>query len=115
MVTIPTTNYGNWAADTRSSNGEPGADVLDYINGGDADWRARVKSSGALDRMIKDYRDAINAALPNSVSLIGDQFIGPYYEKDRDWDGDLDIAAIVEGVDLGAIVERHDPDNPSTG
>lgn len=108
---VTTTSYGTWATCGDRTNTTIGATVLDYINGGDADWRERVESTGALDRMTADYRDAINAALPDSVSLVGDEFIGPYHPAEPDWDGELDIAAIVESVDLGAIVERHDPDN----
>lgn len=106
-----TTRYGTWCTDGDRANTTIGATVLDYLNGGDADWRERVEASGAFDRMVVDYRDAINAALPASVSLCGDEFIGPYHAADREWDGELDIAAIVESIDLGAIIERHDPDN----
>lgn len=106
-----TTDYGSWVTDGDRANATTGGTVADYINGGDAGWRNRVESSGAFDRMVSDYRDAINDALPDGVSLIGDQFIGPYYAEDRTWDGELDIAAIVESIDLGAIVQRHDPDN----
>jgi hypothetical protein len=68
------------------------------------------------DAVISEYRDAINAALPDSVALCGDEFYGHYYDEDcadqkdfpHDEDGRLDIAAIVEGVDFEAIVERID-------
>jgi hypothetical protein len=108
---ITTTSYGTWNNHGDHTNTTIGGTVLDCINGGDAEWRERVESSGALDRMVADYRDAISAALPDSVSLCGDEFTGPYYAKDCEWAGDLDIAAIVEAIDLGAIVERHDPDS----
>ncbi len=45
------------------------------------------------------------------------EFIGPFEYDPAEWagypvteTGDLDIAAIVAGVDLSAIVARHDPD-----
>src|SRR5690606_8911145 len=73
-------------------------------------------NSGALDRIIEDYRDEINNSLPPGVVLTGSsEFIGPF-EHDG-WEGypvtdtgDLDIGAIVESIDLSAIVARHDPD-----
>lgn len=62
-----------------------------------------------------DYEDAIEAALPDGVFLTGDEFIGPYYEEDQEFDGyplnDMgrpDIAAIVESVDLQAILEQNE-------
>lgn len=75
---------------------------------------------GALDEMpdidlgkaVQTYRDAINAALPDSVSLCGNEFYGPAYEHDCDFDGypmdedgSLDIAAIIDGIDFWEIVE----------
>lgn len=63
------------------------------------------------------YRAAINAALPDSVQLAGDQFYGPAgfevvdFEGDGypvDEDGGLDINAVVAGVDFDAIVEGID-------
>ena len=76
------------------------------------------------------YRDAINAALPDSVSLCGDEFYGPYNTDDDQFAGfplcnlfgepsppppwadpkdtlKLDINSIVDGVDFWAIVEKE--------
>lgn len=68
-----------------------------------------------FDAIVADYRAAIDAALPDSVFLCGDEFIGPYYEADRDFesysldeDGRLDIRAIVDGIDFWEIATRHD-------
>ncbi|MFB7672963.1 hypothetical protein ACFC26_16295 [Kitasatospora purpeofusca] len=110
-----TTSYGTWYNHTKS-NLSPEGDILDFINGGDSDWRERVETSGAFERMASDYRDAVQAGLPDGVYLTGDEFIGPAYKDDQDFDGyldedgDLDISTIIEGVDLAAIVERWDPD-----
>ena len=106
-----TTSYGSWNNHAGGANTNLEGDIADYINGGDADWRHRVEESGAFEEMADAYRDAINNALPEGVTLAGDEFYGPYYEADHTWDGDLDIADIIESVDLGAIVETHDPDN----
>ena len=70
-------------------------------------------SDEQIDAVTAAYRDAINAALPDSVSLCGNDFYGPYTPADdefagypQDDEGDLDIAAIVESVDFWAIVEK---------
>lgn len=65
--------------------------------------------------IVAEFRNAINDALPDSVSLCGNEFYGPAYEADQDFDGcpstedgDLDIKAIIDGIDFWAIVARHD-------
>ena len=108
-----TTDYGTWNNHGDRSNLTLEATVIDFINGGDADWRECVEATGAFDAMVADYRQAINDALPAGVSLCGNQFYGPYHFAGCDWDGELDIAEIIRGVDLTAIVERHDPDSAS--
>ncbi|MGA5820790.1 hypothetical protein ACPC54_23355 [Kitasatospora sp. NPDC094028] len=106
---VTTTNYGSWLNHTKHSL-TPEAVILDFINGGGTEWCERVDECGAFSLMGSDYRDAVQAALPDGVYLTGDEFIGPAYEKDQDWDGELDISEIIEGIDLGPIVERWDPD-----
>ena len=108
---ITNTDYGTWVNHGDQYNVSVEATLTDYLNGGDSEWCERVEASGALDAMARDYRDAINAALPKGVTLCGNNFYGPYYPADYTWDGELDISEIIEGIDLGAIVERHDPDN----
>jgi hypothetical protein len=115
-----TTDYGTWYNHTHH-NTNPESDIVDFINGGGSDWCERVESTGAFDLMAHAYRDAIQAALPPGVHLTGDQFIGPAYDDDKDFDGypenedgDLDINAIIEGIDLAEIVERYDPDTEWT-
>lgn len=51
------------------------------------------------------------------MSLCGNDFYGPYYADDTDFDdypvderGRLDITEIIKGIDLAPIVERFDPD-----
>jgi len=111
-----TTTYGHWTNLVDATALTLERTVLEFVSGADHDWITALKNSGALDRIIEDYREAINDALPHNVALSGNEFIGPV-EHDE-WDGypvtetgDLDIAAIVAGVDLSAIVARHDPEN----
>ncbi|MEU8682918.1 hypothetical protein [Streptomyces sp. NPDC048611] len=110
------TSYGTWCNKVNRFSTSPDADVSDYINGGDADWRELLEESGALDQIQSEYRDAINAALPSDISLCGDEFIGPWEPEEGEFDGyptnefgDLDFAAMVEDIDLGEIVERNEP------
>ncbi|MGW3956235.1 hypothetical protein ACWEKM_36235 [Streptomyces sp. NPDC004752] len=107
----PSTSYGTWCNHGDRTNTSVEATVTDYIGGADAEWVERVESTGAFERMADDYRGAINEALPDGVSLCGDEFYGPYHDEDCSWDGELDIKDLIEGIDLGAIVARHDPDN----
>jgi hypothetical protein len=104
-----TTSYGTWCNQVNQYSTSPDSDVVDYISGGDSDWLELVEKSGALEEMQSAYRNAINEALPSSVSLCGDEFIGPAYPEDDDEVEDLDIKALVEDIDLADIVERYDP------
>lgn len=96
-----TKSYGNWTRVT--------GDVT--LNGMIADTYLPATTVAQLELITDTYRAAINAALPDSVSLCGDEFYGNAYEADcadqaaypHDEDGSLDLAAIIEGVDLGAI------------
>lgn len=111
-----TTSYGTWTNRVNTYSTSPDADVLNYINGGDDDWRTLLEETGALERIQREYRDAINAALPPGVSLCGDEFIGPWQPDEDEFDGYptdeggfLDFAAMVEDIDLEPIVERNEP------
>ncbi|MEU9703043.1 hypothetical protein [Streptomyces sp. NPDC047981] len=111
-----TTSYGTWCNRVNASSTSPDVDILDFINGGDSDWQQLLESSGALDEIQLEYRRRIDAALPDSISLCGEEFIGPWQPEDgefdgypADADGFLDFAAMVEDIDLGAIVERNEP------
>ena len=114
-----TTSYGTWCNRVAPFNSDVASSVADAVSGGDADWHDRMEAAGAFDAIEIEYRCAIDAALPPEISLCGEEFIGPAYDEDcGDWSdyphteiGDLDYAAIVEGIDLMAIVERHDVDN----
>lgn len=69
--------------------------ALEYFGGFEADFD--------LEAIEAEYRAAIDAALPEGVSLLGDEFYGEY---GVDYSG-LDIAEIIESVDFDTIVARH--------
>lgn len=103
-----TTSYGTWVTrvDRYSVNLETS------VTEGFGSWGADGFDFKAI---CADYRQAINEALPDSVTLAGDEFYGPYTPADGEFDGypieedgRLDIKAIVDSIDLAAIVERHD-------
>jgi hypothetical protein len=102
-----TTGYGTWnnrvAASDLTVEQSVSVSLGDYYNDYD------------VDAIVSDYRTAINEALPQGVSLCGDEFIGPYSADDATWnaelddeDSRLDIKAIVEGVDFWKIAAKHD-------
>ncbi|WP_399554228.1 hypothetical protein OG582_40600 (plasmid) [Streptomyces anulatus] len=115
-MSYTTTSYGTWCNKVNQFSTSPDSDVLDYINGGDNAWQTRLEESGALELIQDEYREAINAALPDSVALAGDEFIGPAYPEDDEFDGyptdehgTLDLKALIEDIDLQPIVDRNDP------
>lgn len=112
---VTTTSYGTWVNHGDDSNATVEASIADAINGGDKDWRERMESSGAMDDIARDWREAINEALPEGVTLAGNDFYGPAYDADASWEGELKIADVIKGIDLGAIIERHDIDIPAEG
>lgn len=68
-----------------------------------------------VEAIARDYRDAINKALPQGVTLAGDEFIGPHHPNPREFEGYpvddrgvLDIKAIVDTVDFWEIANRHE-------
>ena len=110
------TIYGTWCNTVNTYASSPDDEVEAYITGGGSHWRELLETSGALDRIKSEYRDEIDARLPPDVALVGEQFIGPAEPEEGEFDGyvdadgELDIAALVEDIDLGKIVEKHDPD-----
>lgn len=103
-----TTNYGTW----NNRVAPYSLTVENYVT--DA-FGSYGTDDFDFDAIVAEYRTAIDTALPDGVSLCGDEFIGPAYDADCDFtgyptneDGGLDIKAIVEDIDLWAIIERHD-------
>lgn len=67
------------------------------------------------DAIAVEYRAAINDALPDGVTLSGDEFIGPAVRDEGafdgyplDEDGRLGLEAIVFGVRFQEIADRHE-------
>lgn len=111
-----TTIYGTWCNRVDELSSSPDDDVTDYVSGGTPEWLELLQASGALARIRSEYREAINAALPDSIALSGDEFIGPSAPEDGEFDGYpvdedgwLDFKAIVDGIDLEEIRERNEP------
>jgi hypothetical protein len=100
-----TCSYGTWNRKVDSYTLTLEQSVGNALNGEYTDKQ--------IEAVTEAYRDAINAALPDSVSLCGNQLYGPYTPGDNEFagypqddEGDLDIAAIVESVDFWATVEQ---------
>lgn len=102
-----TRHYGTWVTvfDGRESS-TPEHMVADALGSYGSDYD--------IPGLIDHYRSAINSALPDSVWLCGDEFIGPV-DDSSGWDdypvteeGHLDIATIVESVDFYQIAEMYD-------
>lgn len=107
---ITTTSYGTWNNHGDAYALTVEASVAEALGGAPNEWCERMENSGAIAKIVSEYRAAIEAALPPSVSLCGDEFIGPAYEADVDWDGELDLTARIEKINLFEIVEHHDVD-----
>lgn len=102
-----TTCIGTWCnyGDNYSTSVE--STVADFLNGGTSDWREAMDESGAVDRIVEDYRAAVDAALPEGVSLCGNEFIA---DIDAEFDTQTDIIEAIEAIDVWEIVARHDVD-----
>ncbi|MFE0134499.1 hypothetical protein ACFWY6_23500 [Streptomyces sp. NPDC059037] len=111
-----TISYGTWCNRVNNFESNPDYSVDAYITNADPAWLELLDNSGALEKIRIEYVQAINAALPPSISLSGDEFIGPWQPEEGEFDGyptdesdGLDFAAMVEDIDLAAIVERNEP------
>jgi hypothetical protein len=100
------TTYTTWYRATQDSNG-PDETVEKFMT----DW----VDDHDIDGIKAAYRAAIDQALPADVALIGNEFIGPARPEPGEFDGypvdehgDLDIAAIIEDIDLDEIVPRFE-------
>lgn len=112
-----TTDFGSWSNHSGGYNVSVEGDLADFVNGGDAEWRHHLVTCGTFSALARAFRDAVNAALPDSVALCGNSFYGPYYSADLHVDGyptddlgRLDIEAIIDGIDLTAVLDVLDPD-----
>lgn len=107
MAPSTTTSYGTWNNRVEHYSANLATTVVEALGDYGDDYD--------VDALTAAYRDAINAALPDSVTLAGDEFIGPHRPDADEWDGyptdehgQLDIKAIVDGVDFWEIAEKHD-------
>lgn len=103
-----TTSYGTWNNRVEQYSANFETSVIEAFGGEGPD-------GFDVDAIVADYRDAINDALPASVSLRGSEFIGPYESEDwaaagypTDEYDRLDIGAIVSTIDFWEIAAKHD-------
>lgn len=103
-----TTEYGTWCPKVDRLSATLAQSVSDAFG---------TEGSDGYDfhAIVEEYREAINEALPDNVSLSGDIFYGPYYPEDQDFEGypkdkfgALDIKQIVEDIDLWEIIQRNE-------
>lgn len=100
-----TAQYGSWAARVNHAGMTVEQGITDALD----DWNP---SEETLDAVCAAYRGAINAALPDSVVLCGNEFYGPAVPEDgefadypADEDGRLDLNTIVALVDFWELAE----------
>ncbi|MFF1341155.1 hypothetical protein ACFVYT_25080 [Streptomyces sp. NPDC058290] len=110
MTYRPTTDYGDWCNRINGFETSPEQGLNAYLGDQDPD-------DYDMGSIHLAYRRAIDAALPPSISLCGDMFIGPAYPEDGEFDdypqddcGTLDLKAVIEGIDLdlGDLFWRHE-------
>ena len=103
-----TASYGTWESRVEDADTTVERTVTNAL----ADGMCGDTNTAAI---VAAYRDAVNAALPASVTLRGEEFFGPAgyevvdFESDGypvDEDGGLDIDAIVRAVDFWGIVKQ---------
>lgn len=115
---VTTTSYGSWCTRVCNIELSPEYLVSSIMSGADSYWLHLMERSGRVDLIAQEFRDEINNALPPGMSFhASNEFIGP---ADRslldtdgypvDEDGDLDIKAIVDDIDVDSIIERFDID-----
>lgn len=96
------TSYGNF------TNFEPAALTLaDSVSAALGEWAGDYD----LDAIADGLRTEINAALPEGVTLNGDELYGPYDRRDEE----IDYRAIWEGIDFWAIADKHDNSTSAAG
>ncbi|MGI5273145.1 hypothetical protein ACQEUU_37650 [Nonomuraea sp. CA-218870] len=102
-----TTSYGTWNNRVEAYSLTVEQTVVEALG--------EFASEYDTDAIATDYRAAINEALPEGISLSGDEFYGPYYRDEVNLDGyptdeddRLDFKAIVEGIDFWEIAAKHE-------
>ena len=97
------TLYGTWS--NRIDGGS--VDLETSIS----DWLGDVGDRYDIHAIANRYREAVNAALPEGVTLHAEEFLGPVPDNgdgdervDVDWDA---ISEAVHALDLWAIADQH--------
>jgi len=88
-------SYGHW------SRFAPGtADPESYVE------QALDDETGGCDLYLvaAAFRQAVDAKLPEDVTLAGTHFLGPDRMEDCDWDR-LDIGALIRGIDVPVLAK----------
>ncbi|MGI5423044.1 hypothetical protein [Actinomadura luteofluorescens] len=107
MAPRTNTSYGTWTNRVERYSANLATTVVEALGDYGDDYD--------VDALTAAYRDAINDALPAEVTLAGDEFLGPAKPDTDEWEGyptddlgQLDIKAIVDGVDFWAIAEKYE-------
>lgn len=107
MAPRTNTSYGTWTNRVERYSANLATTVVESLGDYGDDYD--------VDALTAAYRDAINDALPAEVTLAGDEFLGPAKPDADEWDGyptddlgQLDIKAIVDGVDFWEIAEKYE-------
>jgi len=90
-------DYGLW------SDFAPGRDPESYVE----DARGVDSATCEMYAVAAEFRRAVNAALPDGVTLAGNMFLGPSEDVECEWDSPLDITAIISSIDLEPIIKAH--------
>ena len=101
-----TTSYGTWCTEADHSSTTVEDSVLKAFG-------SYGPEAFDFEAIVSGYREAINEALPSSVSLCGNEFIGPVLNEQVTNDElieliELDIKSVVDNVDFWAIVAKHE-------
>lgn len=109
--------YGTWANRVDKYVLSPDQEIDLYVGQGPEEWRRLLITSGALGEAKSAYRSEIEKRLPSDVHLSGDQFIGPAYPDEGEFDGypvdeygRLDFAEMVADIDVPELVDRYGPE-----
>lgn len=109
------TSYGTWNNHINPHTNSPEEDIADAVTGADPEWCQRMEQAGAFDTIATEYRQAINDELPPSISLCGNEFIGPAHPDDTEFDtypttmhSEIDLQAIIDTIDLQHIIDRNE-------
>jgi hypothetical protein len=94
MSSDATRSYGYWESVVDGG----GASVEHYV----AETMSDFADDYDIDKIVDEFRAAINAALPDGVSLAGNEFLGPV---DIEW---VDINQVIDDIDFWAIMKRNE-------